>query len=298
MSLASDLELPELLPDLAPAEPPELQVVFAGDMEGPDTPGVHMIRGGALLCVEEVARFAVTEGSTIRYSPVPGTPERNIRLFLLGSAMGLLLHQRNLLPLHANAVEIDGCAVAFMGESGSGKSTLAAWFHDQGHRIIADDVCVIQFDPTGTAVALPGLPRLRLWRDVLHSTGRSPADYPVSFLGENSPDKFDVGVALDRTASEPLRLAAVYLLGQGDGKIVRLTGTEAIEVVFANTYRGGYLPIAGSAQAHWAAALSLIRSTPVFRAERQWSWDRHEETAAALRDHASVLLAEASDSTH
>ena len=42
----------------------------------------------------------------------PGASSRNVRVFLLGSAFGALLHQRGLLPLHANAVEVDGRAVA------------------------------------------------------------------------------------------------------------------------------------------------------------------------------------------
>ena len=78
--------------------------------------------------------------------PRQGVPDSNVRLFLLGSAMGALLHQRGLLPLHTNAVEVGGRAFAFMGKSGAGKSTLAAWFHDRGFRIVADDVCVVGFD--------------------------------------------------------------------------------------------------------------------------------------------------------
>ena len=85
----------------------------------------------------------------LRKLSADNVPDANIRLYLLGSAMGVLLHQRGLLPLHANAVEIDGKAFAFMGASGSGKSTLAAWFHDHGYRIIADDVCAVRFETEG-----------------------------------------------------------------------------------------------------------------------------------------------------
>ena len=69
--------------------------------------------------------------------------------------MGAALHQRGILPLHANAVEIDHRAVAFMGASGAGKSTLAAWFHDQGYPILADDVCVIRADDGAARSPIP-----------------------------------------------------------------------------------------------------------------------------------------------
>jgi hypothetical protein len=290
LTVASEVHLPELLPDHGASEPALINIVLVSAIDGPSDPGLHAIPGGALLNIEETARFAVTGGTTIRIAREPGAPERNLRVFLLGSAMGLLIHQRELLPLHANAVEIDGHAVAFMGVSGAGKSTLAAWFLDRGHRIIADDVCVIQFDAQGRALALPGLPRLRLWRDVLHSTGRSPADYPASFLGDDAPDKFDVPVAHDCAVEKALPLAAVYLLGQGeDGGIAALEGTAALEAIFANTYRGAYLDTNGSAVTHWKTALRLTASVPVFQAIRRWGWDQYDQEAQQLRAHALSL---------
>ena len=120
------------------------------------------MEGGALLVVDKTARYFVADGSRIVVQPEEGASSRNVRLFLLGSAFGLLLHQRGLLPLHANAVEIDGRAVAFAGGPGAGKSTLAAWFSDRGFALIADDVAVIDFEGK-TPIIQPGLPRLRLW---------------------------------------------------------------------------------------------------------------------------------------
>ena len=92
------------------------------------------------------------DGNQIVIDAAPDATDRNVRLFLLGSALGALLHQRGLLPLHANAIDLGGGAVAFSGHSGAGKSTIAAWFHDRGHRILADDVCVVGFDQSGRAL--------------------------------------------------------------------------------------------------------------------------------------------------
>ena len=140
-------------------------------------PGLHVEGEALLLTIPDVARYRIEGGTEIVVDAHPSAPDRNIRLYLLGLAFGALLHQRGLLPLHANAVEVDGKAVAFMGESGAGKSTLAAWFHDRGHRIVADDVCVVGFSKGGQAFAHPGLPRLRLWDEALEASGRSAADF-------------------------------------------------------------------------------------------------------------------------
>ena len=118
------------------------------------------LRAGSIVAVEGIAEYAVEGGRKIWVKPAENAPTRNVRLFLLGSVMGLLLHQRGDLPLHANAIEIDGKALAFAGPSGSGKSTLAGAFHDRGYRVIADDVCVVRSvgGSGGSRGALPPVP--------------------------------------------------------------------------------------------------------------------------------------------
>ena len=96
------------------------------------------------LVIAEAESFRVTDGREIIIEAREGVPERNLRLFLLGSAMGLILHQRGLLPLHANAVALDGRAIAIAGASGAGKSTLAASFARHGHQIVGDDVIALK----------------------------------------------------------------------------------------------------------------------------------------------------------
>ena len=122
-------------------------------------------------------------------------------LYLLGSARGALLHQRGLLPLHANAVVLAGRAIAFCGHSGAGKSTIAAWFHDRGDPILADDICAVDGAATGEIIAYPGVPRLRLWRDALEKGGREASGYRRSF---DSLDKWDVPIG---PPSPPVPLA-------------------------------------------------------------------------------------------
>ena len=148
--------------------------------------------------------YAVLEGRRIIVDPADGADPRNVRLYLLGSAMGLLLHQRGVLPLHANAVEIDGQAFAFMGPSGAGKSTLAAWFHDQGLRVVADDVCAVHFDAQLRPWVSQGLPRLRLWKSALEATGRSDGHFQRSYAGDEQWDKFDVPLVQPDEAQRPV----------------------------------------------------------------------------------------------
>jgi hypothetical protein len=277
-----------LLEELPPAEGGDPDVSIRYGSAGPPGPtgqAYSVGEGGALLTVPGVARFLVRDGREIVIERDPNGSSRNLRLFLLGSAFGALLHQRGLLPLHANAIDVGGTAIAFSGHSGAGKSTLAAWFHDRGRAILADDVCVVGFDESNRALAFPGIPRLRLWREALEASGRDADQYNRSF---DDMDKYDVPTRTE--ALPPLPLVAIYLLrkvpeAQPEGTIRRLKGVEAVDALVANTYRGGYLKAIGRTGEHLAACVNLARAVPVFEATRRWGFDSFDEQARRLEAH-------------
>lgn len=287
LTLRSAMPLPEL-PAATPGSAPDMVIDYgevSGEVERDGQP--QETEGGAMFAIEGVARYAILGGDRIVIEPAPAAAERNVRLYLLGSAMGMLLHQRGLLPLHANAVEIDGKAVAFMGPSGAGKSTLAAWFHDRGYQVIADDVCVVRFDGGGHPTLCPGLPRLRLWKDAIEATGREPSVYDRSYAGDEEWEKYDVPLAPRPGADATIPLAAVYLLARKPVfGISRLDGMMAADAVFANTYRGHYIAMAQSVRAHWLSCAKLIAGTPIYLAERQWNLAALDEECSRILDHA------------
>jgi hypothetical protein len=287
LNLRSEIDLAGLAPKVE-AGAADVEIGLGSLPSGEFPPGYSTTPEGTMLTVTKVGRYLIRDGREIVIEPAAGASERNLRLFLLGSAIGALLHQRGLLPLHANAIDLGGRAVAFSGHSGAGKSTIAAWFHDRGYPILADDVCVIGFDEAGHALAHPGIPRLRLWREALEATGRDTGAYDRSF---DDMDKYDVPTGMG-SQIEPVPLAAIYLLrkadGLGDIAIERLTGVEAVETLMSNTYRGGYLKTIGRTAEHLAACLRVVRAVPVFRAQRLWGFERFDEQARQLHDHASV----------
>lgn len=289
LSVRSELPLPGL-PGGDAERPPDVEISAAAIPAPAAAEGYSPVEGGTLLTVPNVGRFLIRGGREILVDAADA-PARNVRLFLLGSAFGALLHQRGLMPLHANAVVIDGRAFAFCGHSGAGKSTIAAWFHDRGAPILADDVCVLGFAEDGAALAWPGLPRLRLWREALEGSGRAVGDYERSF---DAIEKYDVPIAAGGHA-DAVPLAAVYLLARADGdggagSILPLTGVAAVETLVSNTYRGQYLRTIGGAGPHLSTCARLARSVPVFRAARIWGFDAFDAEAERLEAHARSLL--------
>jgi hypothetical protein len=280
LSLLSEVELPELALANAPAD---VRIVRAAIAEPSSRGGLEKIAGGALLNLPGVARFRISGGAEIVVEPDIAASARNVRLYLLGSAMGVLLHQRALLPLHANAVVIEGRAVAFSGHQGAGKSTLADYLHGQGLALLTDDVCVVDVTSDGTARAWAGIPRLRLWKDALERSGRAAVDHARSY---DDYDKFDVPVTSEVPVA-PVPLAAVYLLRRSDdgaAEVIarRLTGAEAVAALVSNTYRGEYVARVGDPALHLLQCTRLAERIAVFELTRPWNTARIERTNAAI----------------
>jgi hypothetical protein len=284
--LESELALPELVP-ASPDAAADVAIRFGA--AGSD----HLITPDEVnLFIPKVGGYRVRDGREIMIQPQDGASERNIRLFLLGSALGAIIHQRGLLPLHANAIEIAGRAVAFMGHSGAGKSTMAAWFLDRGHRILADDVCVVVPDAQGRPLAYPGIPRLRLWREALEQSGRGTDGLELAF---DDMDKFNLPTPR-ASRSGPIPLSHVYLLEKAEERgpeIEPLAGVAAVNALVANTYRGGYLARMGGTRRHLFACLELARKVPLFGARRVWGFDNYDAQATRLEAHAREIIGQA-----
>jgi hypothetical protein len=288
LTVESEIPLPELVAD-PEAQAADVRIHVRTIVERAEAAaGLHVDGEDALLVVRDVGRFLTRGGREMIVEPAAGVSARNLRLYLLGSAFAAILHQRGLLPLHANAVVVDGRAIGFMGHPGAGKSTLAAWFHDRGFEVLADDVCVVTIGADGEPIAHPGIPRLRLWMEALEASGRNAAGYERAF---DDMEKYNVPTDLERLPP-PVPLSHLYLLERAEDEpgIDRVQGAAAVEALVANTYRGAYVPLMGRTAPHLLACAQLARSVPVFRARRRWGYESFDAEGAALEAHARGIV--------
>lgn len=163
LRITSELKLPELV--LSASEAAEDVIIRQADLTAWSDQleqTNYVIQGERfMLQIPGTAIFAVREGREIEVCPYPGADMDTVRLFLLGSCMGVLLMQRRILPIHGSAVVIEGKAYAFVGESGAGKSTLAAAFRQAGYPMASDDVIAVKAAASGPIV-YPAYPQQKL----------------------------------------------------------------------------------------------------------------------------------------
>ena len=193
-----------------------------------------------LLNIDQVAHYLIEDGNRITIEPYEGVTDIEIRLYLLGSAFGALMHQRGLLPVHGSAIIYKQKAILFCGESGIGKSTLAAGFIKKGLQILADDVCVVTLDQYNNPIVHPGYPQMKLWTDSLRKLGYqlNPA-----ITARSRQKKYSLPLQVE-FSHEPVTLTGIYVITKGiavECKIIELFGTNKISTLNKHIYRPDYM---------------------------------------------------------
>jgi hypothetical protein len=272
-----------------PAAAPDV-VVRLGDVPT-ELPGAS-IRGpnwvasddAFLLTVPAVARYLIVGGREIRIDVEPGVELADAQVFLLGTAFGLLQHQRGRMVLHASAVAVGDSAALFCGPSGSGKSTLAAALNRRGYPCASDDVCGIDFS-SGAPVVLPDGRMLKLWSDT------------VSHLEMGARQGPSIGRRLDKYYIEPestavdrsLTVAAVYVLAvagpQRRAGVSRLGNADAAVLLRRNAYRPSVVNKIGLEAAYLEWSSRLQRQAGVFSLTRPFDLAATPEVIGWLEDH-------------
>lgn len=267
LRIRSELPLPEL--ETGEAEPNATitlgkvrPVPSAIDAEGW---GFWATPGEACYFFENVGAFLVREGREIIVDPAPEVEPGRLRLSILGPVLGILLHQRGHLVLHASSVAVNGGAVAFAGSRGWGKSTLAAAMYARGHGVVADDVTAVDVG-AGAPAVLPGFPQLKLWPDAVASLGNSPEVQP-RFHPLLDKRGFRVAKAFPRRS---VPLERIYVLCDGpEPTIEPLRPSEALVELVRHWYGGRFgdrlLRFGNAAAAHLQQFSSLAASVSVRR---------------------------------
>lgn len=267
LRIRSALAMPELLSWCGDDRQTDVEISF-DPIEEPSEPPIFIrtfsklwANGTYILQLDNVGRFFVGGGCTIKVNPAPGAIESELRLFTLGTCFGVLCHQRGLYPLHASSVNIDGGAVLFAGDSGKGKSTIAAALGARGHALLADDISVVD---TSVPYLLPAYPQRKLAPDSLEALG----------LQHDGQELIRPGTIKLRVPARgsfdpsPRPLSAIFILGghmPGEaGKIQQLPVAQRLAHIMAMMFRHASGVRIQTEQALFKSVTRIAQTTPVY----------------------------------
>lgn len=289
--IRSEIELPEFLPAAPTANDVAIRIsddaaaqwAVSGAGETEAYSFVPVPAGGFVMRAPGICDYWVREGREVILTPDRDTDLVSVRLFLLGSAFGMVFHQRGMLVLHGATVLHDRGATLFVGESGQGKSTLAAHLGRAGHGILGDDTMPLWPRARGAYEVWPGSRMFKLWSDTIDS------------LGEVADGLDSVGARLDKyffpnRVQPPDRPAPLFEIveliarhASSEPGLDALTGLEALRVVTANTYRPEYVPLLGREAEHFRLCSELAGRVAVVRLTRPWAMERIGESFDLIR---------------
>jgi hypothetical protein len=121
---------------------------------------VHLEWPGIFDCVISA------DGAQVLGTPLSEGFDEAFLSYLFGHVLSYVLLLQGVEPIHATVLARDGHGIAVLGDSGYGKSTLAAAFLANGWSVVTDDLLVLDA-ATGPPLAMPGLPRLKLWPEAV-----------------------------------------------------------------------------------------------------------------------------------
>lgn len=274
LRIESELPLPEL-PLMEPEEPlpsPALNVSFcdlgpAWSAASPISDYIALDGETVYIRVPDTAIFAMRQGNDILISPSKEGNLDKIRLYVLGTCMGVILMQNRLLPLHGSAVAIDGKAYAIVGHSGAGKSTLTSSLLNQNYALLSDDLIALTLDKRGTPFVLPAYPQQKIWQETIDMLGMDAAELKPLFERET---KFAVPVQA-RFCSEPLPLAGIIELVKSDhdaAAISPIDGLERFHTLLQHTFRGFLLKRLGLMEWHFSTLAQFANRIDMHRLHR------------------------------
>lgn len=266
--IKSELKLPELN-SIKPSEP-DFQIRFGYVPNSLKTVRFKGIlfetNSNEFLFRNDIVNIYICEGKDIWLHPNKNSSFHEIRLHVLGTGMGIILHQRGIHPLHGSSIVYQNHAYIFSGSSTSGKSSLAAAFAKKGYKILSDDISVITVNETGIFEVQPGIPHIKIWKDV-----QDVLNFPnVKKKVRPQLEKYYISHQIE-FHDNPVPLEAVIVLNikRSEGiEFSKVSGVEKFNSLRDNTFRIRIMDSSGHTESHFHTFSKLANSVELYKIKR------------------------------
>ncbi len=223
--------------------------------------------------------FILKEGREVLIQPSETQDLDQIRLYILGTILTVLLYQRGILALHGSAVAIGDQVVGVIAPSGTGKSSTAAALYKKGHRLLSDDAVPIVLKDGGYWV-YPGYPRLKISEEVA-----ACLDYGEKHIIEKHPECGEVSFdARHQFMGTALPLKQIYILEAGEALDIQpCAQIDAMFGMMRNSLPTMWLQQHSPAQ--FKQCTEFAKSLPFYRMIRSQNLEDLPKLATMLESH-------------
>ena len=204
------------------------------------------------LYIEGIATYLILNGNKVIVDVYKNADKDKVKIYLLGSVLGILLLQRNQIAIHGSVISKNNRAFIITGDRGAGKSTLTTALMLKKYDFLSDDVASISY--IDKPLINHGFPYQKLCEDAMEKLEYDKSKYK-SFTADNKI-KYLVPVKEKFvTANSELNLIFEIIVGYEDDdvKIEEVKGHD-----FENIYRKEYITACGGMDKEYFRQCVLI----------------------------------------
>lgn len=236
-----------------------------------------------------VLKCKIINGTKIIVEPDKSADPSFLSTVISGELIAALLRQRGLLVLHGSSVARDGKIIAFLGDSGYGKSTTASYFIQNGYKLVAEDLLVIEMKENELR-AVPGPDSIKLRPDSGKKFNSKFDLYPKVY---NNTEKRIIDLPDNSIPSiSDNQIRSIYVLEKqirDCNKIQTLTKKQAFLELIKHTRINRWLTSKEFMHTHFKQCESLLSSVEVKLLHRKFGLDYLPEIKTLIENDNNYI---------
>lgn len=213
--------------------------------------------------IKSVGTYMLYNGNTILVDKDAKADIEDVKAYLLGSALGMILFQRNTLAIHGGTIVINNKTLTIVGESGAGKSTLTTALRLNKYLFMADDVSVIN----DNLMINSSYPQQKLCKDTMLKLG-----YELNQFKKIDDDREKYKIPLKEDfISKPVKMGSICEIKIADNskvEIEEVKGKEKLIILINNIYRIELIKKSGIPPEYFKKCLEIAQNIKFYRMYR------------------------------
>ena len=222
--------------------------------------------------VPRIATYCIIQGKRILIDKELDATLLDVKQFLLGSCLGMIMLQRDMIAIHGGTIAMNGKGLIITGNRGAGKSTLTSALRLKGYPLVADDVSAMK-----SLMVQPAYPQQKVCEDMMNYLGYHSTNYKHINLDQKT--KYLIPTK-DQFSYNPVPLKGIIELVSDEMidhiEVEELKGSEKLMTIYNNIYRIEMKRCAGINPTFFKQCVQLTSEIPVYRMKRptgKWTVD-------------------------
>lgn len=246
----------------------------------------YFSQNNIIFIIENVGRYQITNGNKITIEYLPNTDLEEIKKYILGSALGLLLFQRNIIALHGSSIVINNNAIIISGNIGAGKTSTTLSLVNKGYSFLTDDVASVIKDINGTYNVHHCIPYQKLCFNTIESLGY---DKNKLIQIDKIKNKYYSPEIINFT-KEPKQLKSLFYLTTSNNLTTvsysEVFGVEKFKLILSNIFRKELIPNELIKGNYIKEVLNLSKNISVYKITRPKNGNSIEKIVNIIEKYA------------